>query len=75
MAYYCGSVGSESRLVRVQAGRDVVFDVRENQFLNTLHKNGGKSHRAVVIKTRQSRLLRYRDNDGCLVVEGISLSL
>ena len=29
----CGSVGSESILTRVQAGRDVVFDVLENQFL------------------------------------------
>ena len=29
----CGSVGSESILMRIQAGRDVVFDVLENQFL------------------------------------------
>lgn len=31
----CGSVGSESTLVRVQSGSDVVFDVVENQFLVT----------------------------------------
>ncbi len=45
----CGSVGSEYKLVRVQAGWDVVFDVLENQFLKALHQNGGECHRAVVI--------------------------
>ena len=30
---FCGCVGSESILVRVQARQDVVFDVLENQFL------------------------------------------
>lgn len=36
----CGSVGSKSKLVRVQAGWDVVLDVLENQFLKALHQNG-----------------------------------
>ena len=37
-------------MVRVQAGRDVVYDVLKNQFLK-------ESHRSRVIKTRYSRLL------------------
>ncbi len=45
----CGSVGSECKLVRVQAGWDVVFDVLENQFLKALHQNEGECHRVVVI--------------------------
>ena len=55
----CGSVGSESILVRVQAVRDVVSDVLESQFLEALHQDGGESCRMVVFKTRHSRLFRY----------------
>lgn len=29
---------------------------------------GVKCHRAIVVKTRHSRLYRYRDDDGCLPV-------
>ena len=63
--FFCGSVGSESRLVRIQAGRHVVIDVVENQLLKALHQDGVGSHRVVVIKTRHSRLFRYRNYDGC----------
>ena len=66
----CGSVSSGSKLVRVQAGRDVVS---ENQFLKALHQDGGESHRAVDILTRHSRLFRYMDNVGCLEAGGDSL--
>ncbi len=45
----CGSLGSECKLVRVQADWDVVFDVLKNQFLKALHQNGGECHRAVVV--------------------------
>ncbi len=45
----CGSVGSEYKLVRVQASWDVVFDVLKNQFLKALHQNGGECHRVVVV--------------------------
>ncbi len=45
----CGFVASESVLMRIQVGRDVVFDVRENQFLEAFHQYWGESHRAVVI--------------------------
>ncbi len=40
------SVGSDCKLVRVQAGWNVVL---ENQFLKALHQNGGECHRVVVI--------------------------
>lgn len=33
--------GTESMLVRDQAGREVVFDVLKNQFLKALHQDGG----------------------------------
>ena len=49
---FYGSFGSESILVRVQAGRDVVSDVLEDKFLKQLHQNGGKCHRAVIMKIR-----------------------
>ena len=39
-----GSVCSDSILVRVQAGRDVISDVLENQFLKALHQDGGESY-------------------------------
>ncbi len=45
----CGSVGSECKLMRVQAGWDFVFDVLENQFLKALHQNVGECHRAIAI--------------------------
>lgn len=48
-----GSVGSESILMRIQAGRDVVSDVLENQFLEALrYREVGR------------QLVRYR-KDGC----------
>ena len=53
------SVSSESILVSDQAGRDVVFDVPENQFLKALHQDGGESNMVVVIK--------YRNDGGCFV--------
>ena len=62
----CGSVGSDSILVRVQADRNFVSDVLEKQFLETLPQNGGDSHRVVVIKTRHRWLFRYRNDDSCL---------
>lgn len=40
-----GSVGSECRPLRVQAGWDVHFDVLERQFLKALHKNRSECHR------------------------------
>lgn len=49
----CGSVCSESVLLRVQARREVDFDFLENQFLKALHQDGGQSHWAVVIKTQK----------------------
>ena len=42
-----------------QAGRDVIFDVLEEQFLKALHQDGGESYRGIVIKTRHSRLYWY----------------
>ena len=51
----CGSVVSESIMVRVQAGRDVIFDVLENKLLKAIHQDGCECHRAVVIKSRNSR--------------------
>ncbi len=40
---------SECKLVRVQAGCDVVFDLLESQFLRALHQNGGECHRVAVV--------------------------
>ena len=34
-----GSVGSECMLVRVQASKDVLFSVLEDQFLKTLQRD------------------------------------
>lgn len=45
----CESVGSESILVVVQAGRDVILDMMENQFLKGPHQDVGESHRVVVV--------------------------
>ena len=45
----CESVGSESILVRVQAGRDGTLDMMENQFLKAPHQDVGESHRVVVV--------------------------
>ena len=45
----CESVGFESILVRVQAGRDVILDMMENQFLKGPHQDVGKSHRVAVV--------------------------
>ncbi len=42
----CGSVGTERKLMRVQAGWD--DDVLKNQFLKALHQNVGECYRAVV---------------------------
>ena len=47
-----GSFGSDSILVRVQAGRDVVSDVLDDKFLKQLHQNGAKCHRTVIMKIR-----------------------
>ena len=54
------SVGSESILLMVKAGRDVVFDVLQNQFPKALHQDGGNSHRVVIIRTSN------RNDVGCL---------
>ena len=43
-----GPVGSESILVRVQADREVVFDLLRNQFFKALHKDRNKCHTADV---------------------------
>ncbi len=40
------SVCSECKLMKVQAGWDVVLDVLKNQFLKALHQNGGECYRA-----------------------------
>ena len=58
----CGSLGSEGILLRVQAGRNVVFEVLENQFLKALHQDGVESHKAAVVKTKHSRISRYRND-------------
>ena len=50
----CGSVVSESILVRVQSARVLSFDVME--FLTALHQDVGESDRAVVTKTKHCRL-------------------
>lgn len=61
----CGTVGSVSKLVRVQAGWNVVFDVLENKLLKALHQYGGECHRPIV-QTRHCRLFRYR-HDRCVL--------
>ena len=65
----CGFVGSESKLVRVQAGWD------ENQFLKALNQNGGECHRVLVMKNRHCGLFKYKDNSSCLKACGVSLPL
>lgn len=45
----CGSVGSECKMLGVQAGRDVIFDVLQNQLLNTLCQDWGECHREVIV--------------------------
>lgn len=45
----CGSVGSECKMLGVQAGRDVIFDVLQNQLLNTLRQDWGECHREVIV--------------------------
>ena len=47
-----------------QAG--VFCDVLKSQFFDVLHQDGVEGHRVVVIKTRQSRLFLYRNDNGCL---------
>ncbi len=71
----CGLVCSECKLLRVQAGWDVVFDVLENQFLKALHQNGGECHRVVVDSWLiwHCRLFMYRNDGGCLEVGGNTL--
>ena len=54
----CGSVGSESILVRVLADWDVVFDVLENQFLKLLHQDG--------VRAIWHRPFRYKNDDGSI---------
>lgn len=49
-----GSVGSECRPLRVQAGWDVLFDVLERQFLKALHKNRSECHRGLVVALASS---------------------
>ena len=51
---YCRSVGSESTLVRVQAGWDDVSNVLKNQFFIVFHR--GESQRLVVSTTWQAFL-------------------
>ena len=51
----------------VKAGRDVVFDVLQNQFPKALHQDGGNSHRVVIIRTSN------RNDVGCLEAGGNSL--
>lgn len=58
--------------MRVQVGRDVVFDMLERQLLKA-HLDDSKSNSVEVIKTTHSKLFRYRNDDGCLEVEGDSL--
>lgn len=48
--------------MRVQAGRDAIFDLLENQFHQALHQDGGEGHMA-----RHSRTFRYRNGNGCLL--------
>lgn len=45
---FCGSVGSESKLVSVPAGWDVVIDILENFFFKALTLHGDECHKAVV---------------------------
>lgn len=56
----CGSVGSEWILLRVQVGRDVFFLRALNQFLKALLLEPQSGSHV------DSRLCRYRDDDGCL---------
>lgn len=48
----CECVGSECTLVRVQAGRDVVFDALENHFIKVLHQNQGECYSTFPISPR-----------------------
>lgn len=36
-------------MLGVQAGRDVIFDVLQNQLLNTLCQDWGECHREVIV--------------------------
>ncbi len=45
----CGSVASENILMRIQIGKDVVFDVLQNQILKTFHQKWGDGNKVVVI--------------------------
>lgn len=46
-------------LVRVQAHKDVAFDMLENKFIKALHQDGNGSQMALIIKTGHSRPSRY----------------
>lgn len=59
----CAS-GFLCKLVRVQAGWHVVFDVLEKQFLKALHQDGAECHWAVVLPTGHCTLLRFGDDGG-----------
>ena len=56
-----GSVGSERILSRVQAGRDVVFDVLESQFLDT----------AEILGTGKMMAVSRREGNGLLSVKNV----
>lgn len=58
-------IGSESILVRVQAGWDDVSDVLYNQFLKAIHRDAGR----VVVSTTRKAFLdtgTMVDDGGCL---------
>ncbi len=65
---YCilyGTVASKSTLMRLQVGRDVVFNVLENQFLKALHQYWSERHKGSSHLEWTLQPFWYRDDGGC----------